>query len=44
LNFIKETHKLDSEEINIFIKDYDELGRKINKFVQYVEKEWGLTD
>jgi four helix bundle protein len=40
LNFIKDTHKVDNKEINIFLEKYDELGRKINKFVQYVEKEW----
>jgi len=40
LNFIKDTHKLDNKEISIFLEKYDELGRKINKFVQYVEKEW----
>jgi four helix bundle protein len=40
LNIIKDTHKVDNKEINIFLEKYDELGRKINKFVQYVEKEW----
>jgi hypothetical protein len=40
LNFIKDTHKVDNKEINIFLEKYDELGRKINKFIQYVEKEW----
>ena len=40
LNFIQDTHKLDNKEINSFLDKYDELGRKINKFIQYVEKEW----
>jgi four helix bundle protein len=40
LNFIQGTHKLDNKEINVFLEKYDELGRKINKFIQYVEKEW----
>jgi hypothetical protein len=40
LNFIQDTHKLDNKEINVFLEKYDELGRKINKFIQYVEKEW----
>jgi len=40
LNFIKDTHNVDNKEINIFLEKYDELGRKINKFIQYVEKEW----
>jgi hypothetical protein len=25
---------------NYFLEKYDELGRKINKYIQYVEKEW----
>jgi len=40
LNFIQDTHKLDKKEINAFLDKYDELGRKIIKFIQYVEKEW----
>jgi hypothetical protein len=28
------------EEIGCFLEGYDELGRKINKYIQYVEKEW----
>jgi four helix bundle protein len=40
LNFIQGTHKLDNKEINVFLEKYDALGRKINKFIQYVEKEW----
>ena len=40
LNFVKDTHESDNQEINYFLKKYDELGRKINKYNQYVEKEW----
>ena len=40
LNFIQDTHKQDNNEINVFLDKYDELGRKICKFIQYVEKEW----
>jgi len=40
LNFIRDTHKLDEEEISFFPNEYDKLGRKINKFIDYVEKEW----
>ena len=40
LNFIRDTHKVDNKEINTFLLRYDELGRKTNKFIQYVEKEW----
>ncbi|UCE52711.1 MAG: four helix bundle protein [Desulfobacterales bacterium] len=40
LNFINDTHKLNKEEINYYFEKYDELGRKINKYIQYVESEW----
>jgi len=40
LNFIKDTHSLDKKEADGFIDSYDKLGSKINKFIQYVEKEW----
>ena len=40
LNFIRDTHEVDNRETNIFLENYDELGRKINKFIKYVEKEW----
>jgi len=40
LKFIKETHKTDKKEVELLIDTYDELGAKINKFIQYVEKEW----
>ncbi len=40
LNFIKATHKLDEKEIDLFIDSYDQLGGKINKFIQFVEDRW----
>ena len=40
LNFIKDTHDMDEDEVYSFLERYDELGRKVNKFIQYVEKEW----
>jgi len=40
LNFIKDTDKLTEEKISSFLNEYDQLGRKINKFIEYVEKEW----
>ena len=40
LNFLKDTHELDTQEILSLLEDYDTLGGKINKFIQYVEKEW----
>ena len=40
LNFIKDTHQLNEKEIQCFLDDYDKLGSKINKFIQYVETKW----
>ena len=40
LNFIKNTHEVVEEETISFLEEYDKLGGKINRFIQYVEKEW----
>ena len=40
LNFIKDTHELDKKELQLFLNAYDELGSKINRFIQYVENKW----
>ena len=40
LNFLKDTHELDENELISLIDNYNILGSKINKFIQYVEKEW----
>lgn len=42
LKFIKDTHAeiLDLETIKNLLEEYNQLGKKINKFIQYVEKEW----
>jgi four helix bundle protein len=40
LNFIKDTHELDEDEIQSFRNSYNELGSKINRFIRYVETEW----
>lgn len=40
LKFIKDTHCRDEQEIQSYIDAYNELGSKINKFIQYVETEW----
>ncbi|MEW6215866.1 MAG: four helix bundle protein [Nitrospirota bacterium] len=40
LNFIKDTNGFDEKTIDRFINEYNELGSKINKFIQYVENEW----
>jgi four helix bundle protein len=43
LQFIKDTHnKLNGECLRL-IEAYNELGGKINKFIQYVEAEWNKT-
>ena len=38
LNFINDTHELNEKVISLFLDSYNELGRKINRFIQYVEK------
>ena len=40
LNFIRDTHDIPEKDISFFLNEYEKLGRKINKFIQYVEKEW----
>ncbi len=40
LNFIRDTHPDFKNEMNGFIKDYEEVGKKINRFIAYVDKEW----
>ena len=40
LSFIKDTHQLNGNNIEELFSEYDELGKKINKFIQYVETEW----
>lgn len=40
LNIIKDTHHVFEKEIQIFIDAYNDLGAKLNKFIQYVEKDW----
>ncbi len=41
LHFIKDTHEdIDLTGIDELCEAYDILGSKINKFIQYVEKEW----
>ena len=40
LNLIKDTHELGENEIQVFLDAYDKLGSKLNRFIQYVEKEW----
>ena len=40
LKLINEMHKIDGNEIDSLINAYEDLGRKINKFIRYVETEW----
>lgn len=40
LNFIKDTHESHKKEVKILLENYNELGGKINRFIQYIEKEW----
>ena len=37
LNFINNTHKIDKNELSNILDSYDVLGRKINKYIKYVE-------
>ena len=40
LNFINDTHELNEKEMSFSLDSYNELGRKINTFIQYVDKNW----
>jgi four helix bundle protein len=42
LNMISEIHFQDNPIINL-IDEYEILGKKINKFIQYVEENWRTT-
>jgi len=39
LNMISDIHFKD-EPLTFLIEEYDVLGKKINKFIQYVENNW----
>jgi four helix bundle protein len=40
LNFINDTHGLNEQEMSFLLDAYHQLGSRINKFIQYVEKDW----
>jgi len=40
LSFIRDTHEISEAVLDFFLDEYEKLGRKINKFIQYVENEW----
>jgi len=42
LTMINELH-FDSKDLNNLIEEYEVLGAKINKFIQYVEENWKTT-
>lgn len=42
LNMISDIHFSD-KPLNKLIEEYDRLGRKLNKFIQFVEKEWNTN-
>jgi four helix bundle protein len=43
LNFIKDTHKEKADEVSELITSYEELGKKINRFITYVQTSWKST-
>jgi four helix bundle protein len=40
LNFIKDSHPKFVDECSKLIDSYEVLGGKINRFIQFVEKDW----
>ncbi|MGR3179438.1 MAG: four helix bundle protein [Candidatus Anammoxibacter sp.] len=40
LNFISDTHESNENDMQSFLDEYDKLGGKINKFIQFVETKW----
>jgi len=40
LNFLVDTHVKVKNEVAELLDHYDSLGRKINKFIKYVETDW----
>jgi len=40
LSFLKDTHNDTGHIVNSLLNSYEELGGKINRFINYVEKEW----
>jgi four helix bundle protein len=40
LNLIKETHAVYDEVLDTLLSEYERLGGKINRFVDYVEQHW----
>lgn len=40
LSFLRDTHNYTASKAKPLLDSYEELGGKINRFIQYVEKEW----
>ena len=40
LNFIQDTHEKNGEQLFQLITSYEELGKKINRFISYVQNNW----
>jgi len=40
LNFLGDTHNGITSKVKLLLNAYEELGGKINRFINYVEKEW----
>jgi four helix bundle protein len=40
LSFLRDTHNDTGSKVKPLLDSYEELGGKINRFIQYVEKEW----
>src|SRR5574337_695660 len=40
LSFLKDTHEDIDENVIVLVEAYNDLGGKINKFIQYVDKQW----
>ncbi len=40
LSFLRDTHNDIASKVKSLLNSYEELGAKINRFINYVEKEW----
>ncbi len=40
LNFIRDTHDFIQKEVGSLIVSYEKLGKKISRFIDFVEKDW----
>jgi four helix bundle protein len=40
LSFLRDTHNDIAPKVKSLLNSYEELGAKINRFINYVEKEW----